>query len=204
MFFSGFFSRRVWFKRWKIKKLTKKANVMRDLRMHNPVDEQAIAKEVGIYHRLSFIYSLLVQKKRYPHARVMVIESLRAAAALDDAKAQFDLAMRFLEEAKFRKVLQDEELFASTVNDRTQRQLFEEAHAYLEAAERLGHIQAKRVRGLCYINGWGVEKDKDKGFEFVVASIEQEKSWDRVPAIFAEIGLNKPEFFTALGARKRP
>ena len=29
-------------------------------------------------------------------------------------------------------------------------------------------------------------------------SIEIEQSWDKVPQIFASIGLNKPEFFSAL------
>ena len=29
-------------------------------------------------------------------------------------------------------------------------------------------------------------------------AIELEQSWDKVPQIFASIGLNKPEFFSAL------
>lgn len=66
------------------------------------------------------------------------------------------------------------------------------------AAEQLKHVEAKRLHGLCYINGWGVEVDKKRGFELIVESIEQENSWDKVPQIFAAMGLNKPEFFSAL------
>ena len=43
-----------------------------------------------------------------------------------------------------------------------------------------------------------MELDKKVGFELIVESIEQENSWDKVPQIFASMGLNKPEFFSAL------
>ncbi|HAT9519670.1 TPA: hypothetical protein JBC96_14495, partial [Legionella pneumophila subsp. pneumophila] len=57
--------------------------------------------------------------------------------------------------------------------------------------------------GLCIINGWGVESDKNAGFELVVDSIEQEGSWDKIPQIFASMGLNKPEFFSAIMQRRK-
>ena len=40
--------------------------------------------------------------------------------------------------------------------------------------------------------------NKDAGFEMVIQSIEQDNKLDKVPQIFASIGLNKPEFFAAL------
>ena len=39
---------------------------------------------------------------------------------------------------------------------------------------------------------------KNQGFNLVIESIEQEKSWDRIQKVFASIGMNKPEFFSEL------
>ena len=78
------------------------------------------------------------------------------------------------------------------------RELYKEAHAFLLAAEKQDHIKAKRIRGLCYINGWGVAIDKDMGFDLVVASIEQENGWDKVQKIFKELGVKQSSFFSEL------
>ncbi len=190
------------FKRFKINRLTKKLKAMQANRTHNQPSDDILAKEVALYHDLAKLYSSLIGQKQYPFASVLVTACLRSAAALDDTNAQYQLADKFIAEAKLREQLQAEELFASSANERQMKQLYEEALAYLQKAEKLGHIKAKRLHGLCYINGWGVEANKDKGFELVVESIEQENSWDQVPQIFAEIGLNKPEFFSALMKRR--
>jgi len=126
-----------------------------------------------------------------------LLESARAYASSSPESAQ-----RMLDEAKVREELENEGHFSSTINARNMKQLYEEAHAWLEAAKQFKHIEAMRLSGLCYINGWGVEPDKDKGFDMVVQSIEMENSWDKVPEIFAKIGLNKPEFFTALTSHR--
>lgn len=186
------------FKRYKIKSLTKKLKSMQQSRVHNQPNEAAVAKEIAMYHQLAAIYRSLKGSKKFPFADIMVWECLRASSTVDDAAAQYELGRHLLEEAKFREQLNQGEVFASPSNERHKRQLYEEALAYLQAAEKLGHVEAKRLHGLCYINGWGVDVDRNKGFELVVASIEQENSWDRVPQIFAAIGLNKPEFFSAL------
>ena len=171
---------------------------MQQFRIHNqPKDEQLI-KERNYYHELGKIYYKLIGNKKYPHAATMRLACLRAASQLDDANAQYELAEILLNEAKFCNQLQLDGLFASTTNERYMRQLYEEAFIYLELAEKLGHSLAKRLHGLCLINGWGIASDKEKGFSLIVASIEQENSWDKVPQIFAEIGLNKPEFFAAI------
>lgn len=185
-------------KRFKIRKLMKKLKAMQQNRIHNQPSDEIIAKEVGYYHELAGIYNSLIGHKSYPFASDIVNACLRAAANLDDTAAQYQLGKELLDEAKLREQLQREGLFASLSNERQMNQLYEEALAYLQAAEKLGHVQAKRLHGLCYINGWGMSVDKDKGFELVVASIDQENSWDKVPQIFASIGLNKPEFFSAL------
>ena len=122
---------------------------------------------------------------------------------MDDSQAQFLLGKNLLEEGKVRENLQREGVFASDNNERQMKERYLDAHAYLMAAANVNHVQAGRLLGLCYINGWGVPADKDKGFELIVKSIELENSWDKVPQIFKEIGLNKPEFFSALAARHR-
>lgn len=185
-------------KQFKIKRLTKKLKSMQQNRIHNQPKDEILAKEINYYHDLATVYHKSIGQKSYPFAAEMEITALRAAAALDDSPAQYQLGDQLLKEAKMREQLQDEGLFASSSNERQMQQLYEEAHAYLLAAEKSGHIQAKRLRGLCYINGWGVASDKEKGFDLVVSSIDQENSWERVPQIFAEIGLNKPEFFAAI------
>lgn len=186
------------FKRFKIKRLTKKINSMYQNRINNQPTDELVRKEISNYHELAKLYASLVGKKSYPFAEIMVRASLSAAARLNDTTAQYEMAKKLLDEGKFRSKLQEEGAFATKNNENEIVQLFEEAQAYLLAAEQLGHIQAKRLRGLCYINGWGVAVDKKQGFDLVVASIDQENSWDKLPQIFAEIGLNKPEFFSAL------
>jgi len=186
------------FKRLKIKRLTKKLKAMQVNRIHNQPSDEVLVKEVALYHQLGEIYSSLIGHKHFPYASEMKIACLRAAAEIDDSNAQYQLGKKFIEEARFREQLQRDELFASISNERQMNQLYAEALAYLESAEKLGHVEARRLHGLCYINGWGLLADKNKGFELVVESIEQENSWDRVPQIFAAIGLNKPEFFSAL------
>lgn len=185
-------------KRFKINRLTKKLKSMQQHRVHNQPNPEEVKKEIAGYQKLVAIYRKLIGKKKYPFAREMILECYRAAATVDDSVAQYTLGNELLQEAKFRDNLQIQGVFASPSNERQARQLYEEAHAYLLAAEQLKHVEAKRLRGLCYINGWGVDPDKKKGFELIVESIEQENSWDKVPQIFASMGLNKPEFFSAL------
>lgn len=188
--------------RFKINRLTKKLKAMQHYRIHNQPSDEALQKEIAGYYKLAAIYKGLLGKKKYPFAHEMVLECYRAAANIDDANAQFLLGKDLLEEAKLRDELQKNVVFANPSNERQMHQLYEEALAYLLVAEKLKHIQAKRLRGLCYINGWGVTADKKSGFELIVESIEQENSWDKVPQIFASMGLNKPEFFSELTQRR--
>lgn len=171
---------------------------MQQGRIHNQPSDELLKKEISLYHSLAEIYRSLNGNKKYPFARLMALECYRASASMDDASAQYILGRSLLDEAKCRENLQMEEVFNSVSNERQMKQLYEEALAYLEAAEKLNHIQAKRLHGLCYINGWGVPTDKKRGFDLIVSSIDDENSWDKVPQIFASIGLNKPEFFSAL------
>lgn len=190
-------------KRWKINRITKKIKTMQLQRLNSQPSDAALKREILYYFELAAIYRRLFSNKKVPYAELMYIECYRAAAALDDSSAHYQLANLFVEEAKFREDLQKEGVFSSSANQKSCEQLYAEAHAHLLAAERLGHSTAKRLRGLCLINGWGVSVDKEAGFELIVASIDQEGSWDKVPQIFASIGLNKPEFFAAIMQRRK-
>lgn len=190
------------FKRFKVKSLTKKIAVLQRHRLHEQPSPEAVAKEIALLHRLSALYHALDGHKKVPFAHEMRWECLRAAGSLEDANALYQLGHHFIEEGKWREQLQNEVVFASERNNHQMQSCYEEGHAYLQAAVALNYIEAQRFYGLCYINGWGVAVDRDKGFESVVASIEKENSWDRVPEIFAAIGLNKPEFFSALMQRR--
>lgn len=182
----------------KLKSLTAKAKIFRQNRLNNQTKKDAIDKEIKLYKTLATIYDSLIGKHKYPFAEVMRNETLRAAASLEDIDSTYQLAEILLEEAKFRENLEKEEVFGSTMNARYVKILYEEAHAYLLAAQKLGSIEAKRLLGICYIHGHGVKLDRDQGFDLVVASIEQENSWDRVPEIFASIAKDDPELFSAL------
>ena len=187
-----------WFKRFKIKKILKNLKVMQQYRMLNQPTDLVLRKEIALYHQLAALYESLQGNKKFPFAREQKLACYRAASALNDAAAQYLLGKNLLDEAKARDALQRGEIFANQSNERYMKELYEDAHAFLTSAEALQHIQAKRLHGLCYINGWGVPIDKSKGFDLIVASIEQENSWDRVQKVFASIGINQPAFFSEL------
>lgn len=188
---------------WKIKRLTKKLRSMQANRVCNQPGDTVIKKEIDYCFELAGIYKRLIGSKKHPFAALMVIECYRAAASIQSDEAHYELGKAFIEDGKYRQQLINDGIFNSPENLKECHAVFELGHKHLLEAEKLNHIQAKRLRGLCLINGWGVDPEKDKGFELVVASIDQEESWDRVPQIFAAIGLNKPEFFAAIMQRKK-
>lgn len=190
------------FANFKIKRLTKKIKSLKQTRVHNQPSEEMVKKEKEYCHQLAKLYLSLDGRKKFPFAREKAFECYRAACELEDTKAQYLLGKALLEQGKFRQTLEEEGVFSSASNARQAQQLFEEALAYLQAAEKLNHIEAKRLYGLCYINGWGVTADKKRGFQYIMDSIDQENSWDRVPQIFASMGLNKPEFFSELAQHR--
>lgn len=189
-------------KRFKINRLMKKLLNMQRSRTHNPPSEDALKKEIEGYRLLASMYQKLEGKKKFPFAKEAKLAAYRSAAMIDDVVSQFILGKAFLDEAKMRQEW-EQGIFASQYNARLMDQLFEDALGFLEAAEKNQHIDAKRLRGLCYIHGWGVEANQKKGFEMIVESIQQENSWDKVPQIFASLGLNKPEFFSQLTQMKQ-
>lgn len=192
------------FKSSKIKRLLKKAKLLQRHRAQTSTPSPAaIKKEIACYQQLAKLYETQIGKKKFPFAKEQCLECYRAAAVLEDAQSNYLLAKALIEEGKFRDALQRDGVFASSINERLTKQLFDEGIAYLQAAEPFNHSLAKRLLGLCYIRGWGVEANQDKGLEYIVSSIELEKSWDKVPQIFAAMDMNKPEFFSALMKHKQ-
>lgn len=191
------------FKQLKIKRLLKQLKTIQAARLQNQSNPAMIQKEMAAYAKLAEIYEHLKGKKKFPFAREQALACYRAAALLGNATAQYTLGLKLLQEAKLRDTLQQNSLFATDSNALFMTELYKEAHGFLLEAEKQQHINAKRIRGLCYINGWGVDIDKDKGFDLVVASIEQENSWDRVQKIFAQLGINKSSFFSELFQHRR-
>lgn len=182
---------------WKLKKLIKKAAFYYKNRQANAVSDNQIAKEVGICYRIASIYDKNRFSKKFPHAKEYALEYYRLAASLNDVKATYIVGNRLLEEGKFWQALSNTHLQCKA-HEKYSELYFREAFAYLEKADENNYPLAKRLLGLAYINGWGVEVQSEKGFKMVVDSIEQEGSWDKATDLFKELGLNKPEFFTAL------
>lgn len=191
-----------WLKQFKIKRIIKKVKSLQHARTLSQPTSDGLKKEMLLYTQLESIFTSLIGHKKCPHAKEMLLAVYRAESGLDDSRAQYLLGKMLLEEGKFREKLQQEGVFSSDSNERRMKDCYKEAHAFLLAATNLNHIKAKRLYGLCYINAWGFDADQEKGFQLIVESIEQENSWDKVPQIFKEIGLNKPEFFNALMSRR--
>lgn len=192
----------IFFKKFKMKRLIKKIKSLQAQRLHNQPSVEALKKEQELYHRLAKIYLALQNKKKWAYARINALECYRASADIEDAEAHYIVAKTLIDEAKARESIKNEGFLSSPSNERQMNQLYEEIFAHLKAASEMNHIQAKRLYGLCYIKGWGVPVDQDKGLEYIIQSIDQENSWDKVPQIFTALDLNKPEFFSAL-MRKR-
>src|SRR3990167_10421428 len=96
--------------------------------------------------------------KIFPHATEYILESYRAIAALNDTNAQYIVGKKLLEQGKFWDSLQ-KTLFSCSVHQKYAADTYKEAFVYLDSAEAGGHPLAKRLKGLAFVNGWGVEKN---------------------------------------------
>ena len=171
---------------------------MQEDRLNQPQNLLMSNKEILVYKKLAKIYESLIGSKKWPFAQLQVSCCYRAAAGLDDPDSQYIMGKRSLDTAIFRQKLQSEGIFESQNNAFHIDELYKEAHQYLNSAVARKPIQSKRLLGLCYINGWGVAVNKDKGFDLIIASIEEENSWPRVQKVFSEVGINQSEFFSEL------
>ncbi len=185
------------FKRWKLKKLKKKAAVLAKNRQAEVNSDADLKKEIALHFAIAEMYDKYRYDEQLPNAELLAIESYRVAAALEDAQARYIIGQRLLERGKFWDKMKNS-IYACNAHDKYAKDNYEEAFVYIKAAEQQGHARAKRLRGLAYVYGWGVKKDSDIGFKLVIASIDQENAWDKATKIFEETGLNKPEFFNSI------
>ena len=191
----------IFFKRWKLKSLKKKAANLFKHRQANQVADAQIKKEIALYYSIAEIYDKNRFNKKWPNAELHAIENYRAAASLSDKEAQYIVGQRLLEQGKFWDEFQQSIYECQAQKDNAEK-VYKEAFSYLESAEKLEHPLAKRLIGVAYINGWGVASDTDRGFKLVVESIEQEGTWNDATKIFESLDLNKPEFFSAIMSLK--
>lgn len=186
------------FRKFKINRLKKKLQKLQADRIEQ--GKSHLKEEINTYIELAKLY-----KKNKPgeFTEIYVMECYRAAAHLGDANGQYFCAKWLMDRARFWENW-EKGLFGSKIHQKYADALFKESIQYLIEAEEQGHPLAKRLHGLAYIRGWGLLENGDEGFKLIIASIEQENSWDRATKIFEDLGLNTPEFFSKLVSHRPP
>lgn len=187
------------FKRLKLKSLLKKAKKLHQVRDQG--EAGGFKLEIAALKELTHFFDANRFNKKFPDAQLQALEYYRAAAALDDAQAQHQLSQRLFAIARFYDEW-EKNIYGSPIHKKYAEFYYEDAFKYLKQAETGGYALAKRFHGLAYINGWGVAKDSEKGFQMVIDSIEMEQAWERASKIFEELKLNSPEFFNAIMKHK--
>lgn len=183
------------FARMRLKNLQKKAKTLFEKRESGA--NVNVKTEINVLKELAKFYLNHCFDKSLPNSMILIDEYYRAAAKLDDAEALYLFGQRRLDAAKFWQAWQEGN-YGEEVHRQYAEMYFKEAFEALTEADKNGYPLAKRLHGLVYINGWGVPQDQEKGFKMVVDSIEEAKAWDKATEIFQELGLNKPEFFSAM------
>ncbi len=192
----------IFFKKIKLNRLRKSVGFLCENRLTNDVSDTILQKEITSYKKIGRIYDAMYRSKKFPYVREMAIESYRLAADLGDVEGMRTVGERLLEFGKFWERMEGT-LYYNEVHDTYKRHYFDEAFLYLNTANDLDDVISKRLLGLSYINAWGVESDVDRGLTFIIESLDIDNAWARSSKIFAELGLDKPEFFTKLMSMKR-
>jgi TPR repeat protein len=187
------------FKRMKLKSLLKKVKKLYQLREQGANTD--IKNEITALHAVAEFYTKNHYNEAFPNSPLFAFEYYRAAASLGDAKAQYLCGKELLDQAKFWEEW-EKGMYADAIHTQNMTDRYAEAFKYLSAAESNGYALASRLHGLAYIHGWGVEKNTNTGFKYVLDSIEMDKAWDKATKILEELKLNSPEFFAALMAYK--
>lgn len=188
----------LWIKKFKEKRLLKKIKSLVQQRKLNQVSDKQLQEEIRLYHQLAELYGTLLAKyKTYPYALEMQVNAYRNAAELEDPLAYYWLGQELLKHAKACEMWQNQEVLANDLNEKQKELYYSQSYRFLELAS-VNNTDALRLQGLCHIHGWGVPIDRQKGFTFIVESINRDNSWDKLPEIFSKIGLNKPEFLSEL------
>lgn len=187
------------FKKMKLNGLLKKLKKLHQAREQGTHAD--LVPEITCLKEIANFYDKNLYNKKFPRAETLALEYYRAAALLEDAEAQYVCGRRLLEKGHFWTRWKND-ICGAPVHQLYADQCYAEAIKFLSEAEASDHIFAKRWHGLAHIRGWGVPVNTDAGFKLVVASIEQQNAWDKATQIFTELGLNSPEFFTALMSLK--
>lgn len=183
------------FQKMKLNGLLKKLKKLQTAREQGT--HRDLKPEISLLHQVAQFYDHNAFNKNFPRATILALEYYRAAAVLEDSQAQYICGRRFLELAQFWQTWA-EGSYGIEVHQIYANQYYNEALKYFTDAEASGHALAKRWHGLAHIRGWGVPVNTDTGFKLVVDSIEMQGAWDKATQIFTELGLNSPQFFTAL------
>lgn len=190
----------IFFKRRKLNRLLKKLQLLSDARLSGTVSDSAISREAKVLMKVGGIYDSLFKAKQFPMSKERALECYRLSANLGNAQAAQIVGERFLEQGKFWISLKDTIYYDPEVHDVYAERAFHEAYSYLNTADKLGDIIGKRLLGVLYVNGWGIEADLDKGIELVMESLNMANEWNRSAVILSELGLTNPEFFKKLTA----
>lgn len=186
----------------KLASLQKKLQQCFEARQQDKASQSDIKKEIALHFELAEFYKEHLYDSDVPNAEIYMIENFRTAAILGDINALYKLSEILLEKAKFWEKMSTS-MYGCKVHQKYKLDYYEEAFTYLKSAEEQGHALAKRLYGMVLIHGWGMAPDQDKGFKMIVDSIELENAWDRATKIFEQLGLNKPEFFSAIMSLKQ-
>lgn len=178
----------------KIRKLTKKIDQLYGNRQSNAVNDAMLGREVGLYYQLAGLYDKHQFDRDFPHAANQALENYRMAASMSDIKAQCIVGQRLMDRGRFWVGLKGT-IYQCEQHETYADQFFTEAVVFLKSAHEQDYTLATRLLGVCYVNGWGVESDVENGGKLIVDSIEKEGAWSKASEIFAELGLNKSEFF---------
>lgn len=192
----------IFFKKRKLARLLKKVEGLSHNRLTNSVSDSVLRREINLYKKLAALYRQLSVSKLYPFAKEQAIECLRLASSLGDLEAMRQVGQHFMEQGKFWYSLADTIFYDEAAHLQYQRACFDEAFTFLNTANSQDDILAKRLLGVLYVNGWGTDSDVDKGLKLIMQSLDMANEWPQSSVIFAELGLNKPEFFTKLMALK--
>jgi TPR repeat protein len=184
-----------WFKRWKLNGLLKQLKKLQYARENG--DSSAQQLEINKLIAVAEFFSREIFNKHFPQAKLQMFEYYRAAAGLNNAKAQYACALMCFDVGRFYESWHCSS-YSHLAHERYMKEAYEQAFEFLNAAEANHSVDAVRYKGLAYIYGWGVAKDTSLGFNFVLESIEMADAWSSATKIIDQLHLNSPEFFQAL------
>lgn len=187
--------------RAQLRSLQKKAKQLYEKRIAGNTTPD-IAAEIATQLKLAKFYDKHRFDKELSNTEILAFECYRAAALLGDLEAQYICGKRLLDKGRFWEQF-SQGMYGTHVHKKYAEEAYKEGLSYIEAAEEQGYPLAKRLHGLAYLKGWGVEQTPTLGYKLIIDSIEEEKAWERAKEIIQELGLDVTEFFSHLAAYQK-